>query len=162
LPWNSIKASNIFDTFIVKLTVMKNMTFVLLFVATMPVYSQTWKTNLKDAFKEASVSGKEVLLFFSVSQTCETCDQLEENVFKSATFRDFASENYILVKQDFNSGISENMEENLLIVEKYNKDGFFPLVVVINKNTKVLGQIGVYKNESPTEYVAKLQSFSKT
>jgi len=141
---------------------MKNMTLVLLFVATMPGYSQAWKTNLKDAFKEASVSGKEVLLFFSVSETCETCDQLEEKVFKSPAFRDFASENYILVKQDFNSGKSDNMEENLLIVEKYNKDGFFPLVVVINKNTKVLGQIGVYKNESPSEYVAKLQSFSKT
>ena len=151
-----------FDTFIVKLKAMKNMTVVLLFMATMPGYSQLWKTDLKDAFKEASVSGKEVLLFFSVSETCPTCDKLEETVFQSTDFKNFASENYILVKQDFNSGKSDNLEENLLIVEKYNKDGFFPLVVVINKNTKVLGQIGVYNDESPTEYVAKLQSFRKS
>lgn len=141
---------------------MKNMTVVLLFLATMPGYSQMWRTNLQDAFKEASVSGKEVLLFFSVSESCPTCDTLEKKIFNSNAFKDFASENYILVKQDFNSGVADNIEENLLIVEKYNKDGFFPLVVVINKNTKVLGQIGVYKNESPTEYVAKLQSFRKS
>jgi len=141
---------------------MKNISLVLLFMATMPGYSQQWKTNLKEAFKEASVSGKDVLLFFSVSETCETCDKLEQNVFQSKEFKEFASENYILVKQDFQSGVTENMEENLLLVEKYNKDGFFPLVVIINKNTKVLGKIGVYKDESPSEYLSQLQTIKKS
>jgi thioredoxin-related protein len=36
-------------------------------------YSQDWKYDLNDAFKEANASGKDVLLFFSTSQDCLSC-----------------------------------------------------------------------------------------
>ncbi|HMI06312.1 MAG TPA: thioredoxin family protein [Flavobacterium sp.] len=142
---------------------MKNTTIVLLLLTNSVIgYSQEWKNNLNAAFKEASVSGKEVLLFFSVAENCESCAKLDHNVLQSDEFRSYAKENFVLVKQDFNSGTADNIEENLLIVEKYNKDGFFPLVVIINKNAKVLGQIGAYNDESPKEYVAKLQSIKRS
>lgn len=142
---------------------MKKVTFVLFILANSTVgFSQEWKSNLNDAFREASVSGKEVLLLFSVAENCESCSKLDRNVLHSEEFRSFAQENFILVKQDFNSGKADNIEENLLIVEKYNKDGFFPLMVIINKNQKVVGQLGTYNGETPKQYVAKLQSLKRS
>ena len=141
---------------------MKNTTILLVLLAnSMAGYSQEWKTDLNEAFKEATISGKEVLLFFTVTENCDSCLKLEENVLESKAFQSFARENYILVKQDFNSGNTDNIEENLLIVEKYNKDGFFPLVVIISKNTKTVGQIGAYDNETPEEFLSKLQAIER-
>lgn len=142
---------------------MKNVTVLFVLLANgMIGYSQEWKSNLNEAFKEASASGKNVLLFFSTTQDCARCLRLERNVLMSAEFIDYAKDNYILVKEDFSLDNAEDMEENLLIVEKYNKDGFFPLVVIINKNTKILGQIGAYNDETPKQFLTKLQSIKKS
>lgn len=142
---------------------MKNVfLFVVLLGAGAIGQAQEWKNNLNEAFREASSSGKNVLLFFSVSQDCDRCDQLDTRVLQSEEFKEFAKENFVLVKQDYHTDKPEKLEENLLIVEKYNKDGFFPLVVILNRNAKVLGQIGAYNNESPKEYVARLQSIKRS
>jgi thioredoxin-related protein len=125
-------------------------------------YSQDWKSNLNDAFKEANASGKDVLLFFSTNQDCLSCKTLEQKVLRSPEFLNYAKENYVLVKEDFSLEQEKDIESKLLIVEKYNKDGFFPLVVIINKNAKVLGQLGAYNNESPQQFLAKLQSIKKS
>lgn len=142
---------------------MKNLTLLAAFLAiSLTANAQEWKSDLNDAIKEASVSGKNVLLFFSVAQDCERCTSLDKTVLQSTAFKDFARDNYILVKQDFNQNNPKKIEENLLIVEKYNKDGFFPLVVILNQNAKVLGQIGAYNNESPQQYVARLQTIKRS
>jgi len=141
---------------------MKNATILFLLTANAMIgYSQQWNNNLDDAFKEASSSGKNVLLFFSNSVDCERCIKLDKNVLQSPEFKDFAKDNYVLVKQDFSLNNAENLEENLLIVEKYNKDGFFPLVVILNNKAKILGQVGAYNNETPSQYLTRLQSIKK-
>lgn len=140
---------------------MKNVSILFLLLANHTIYSQTWKTNLSDAIKEASASGKDVLLLFSVAEHCESCQKLEKNVLQSEAFLSYAKENYVLVKQDFQNS-PDTVEENLLIVEKYNKDGFFPLMVMINKNAKAIGQLGTYNNETPEQYIAKLKSAKKS
>ena len=142
---------------------MKNAAIVLLLLTNTAMgYSQEWKTNLSEAFREAAASGKEVLLLFSVAENCESCAKLEENVLQSNEFLSYANERFVLVKQDFNAASSADKFENLLIVEKYNKDGFFPLMVIINKNEKMVGQLGTYNNETPKQYIAKLQSAKKS
>lgn len=125
-------------------------------------YSQDWKSNLNDAFREANASGKDVLLFFSTQQDCLSCKTLEQKVLRSPQFLNYARENYVLVKEDFSLEQEKDIESKLLIVEKYNKDGFFPLVVIINRNAKVMGQLGAYNNESPEQFLAKLQSIKKS
>jgi len=142
---------------------MKNNVLLLFLLANgMIGYSQQWKSNLNDAFKEASASGKNVLLFFSTTEDCDRCVRLEKNVLRSREFIEYAKDNYVLVKEDFSLENGDKLEENLLIVEKYNKDGFFPLVVIINKNAKVLGQLGAYNDETPMQFLAKLQSIKKS
>lgn len=122
-------------------------------------YAQEWKSNLNEAFREASATNKKVLLFFSTDEHCDRCQKLDKNVLQSAEFKDFAKDHYILVKQDFEpTDDPEQLEQNLLIVEKYNKDGFFPLMVIINKNAQVIGQVGAYNNETPDQYLDRLLS----
>jgi len=146
---------------------MKNILIALLIISgTVKGHSQIWNNNIDEAVKEASKTNKKVLLFFSVSEQCDNCISLEKNVFKTEEFNVFANTNYILVKIDFShkpaDGLTEEMiEKNLLIVEKYNKDGFFPLVVLLNKNARVLGKTGIYKQETPSQFINLLQSFDK-
>jgi len=145
---------------------MKNILIALLVISSVNGYSQVWNNNIDEAVKQASKTNKQILLFFSVSEQCDNCISLEKNVFKTDEFNLFANDNYILVKLDFSnkpagSMTPEMLENNLLIVEKYNKDGFFPLVVLLNKDSKVIGKTGIYKQETPSQYINILQSLGK-
>ncbi len=128
--------------------------------------AQQWQNDLQIGLKEAAQQNKKVLLFFSVPERCESCNKLERNIFKSPEFIEFASENYVLVKIDFSYEAEEltkdQLEKNLLIVEKYNKDGFFPHVVVLNKDAKITNKVGVYSRETPQQYLSLLQKNSKS
>jgi thioredoxin-related protein len=128
--------------------------------------AQQWQTDLQVGLKEAAQQNKKVLLFFSVPERCEACNKLERSIFKSPEFIDFARENYVLVKIDFSYEAQElskdQLERNLLIVEKYNKDGFFPHVVVLNKDAKIATKVGVYNRETPQQYLAMLRANSKS
>ena len=136
----------------------------LLFIVTIG-YSQEWKTNFEVAKTEATNQNKNILLVFSGSDWCGPCIKLDRDIWKSACFMEFAKNNLILERADFpkkkqNQLTPEIKELNQSLAEKYNKDGMFPLVVVVNKNGKVLGKTG-YKNVSPQEYVNILKSFLK-
>ena len=128
--------------------------------------AQQWHTDLQFGLKEAAQLNKKVLLFFSVPERCDVCNKLERNIFKSQEFIEFASENYVLVKIDFSYEAQEltkdQLEKNLLIVEKYNKDGFFPHVVVLNKEAKVIKKMEVYTRETPEQYLSLLKSNLKS
>jgi thioredoxin-related protein len=51
----------------------------------------------------------------------------------------------------------EQTEQNRKLAEKYNNDGSFPLVVVLDNTGKVIGKMG-YKNVSPEEYIKMIHS----
>ena len=126
------------------------------------VKSQEWHKDLNKALKEAAASNKKVLLYFSVPEACDECIMLEKNIWKSEEFNEFAKNRYVLAKADFSQAVSmEDRAENLLIVEKYNKDGFFPLVVILSKDGRVLGKNGNYNNETPQAYISLLESLEK-
>ena len=50
------------------------------------------------------------------------------------------------------------IKSNKQLMEKYNLNGYFPFVVVLDKNGKVLGNTG-YKKTTPKEYINTLSSF---
>lgn len=140
----------------------RTITALLVFLATQ-AQSQEWKSDIEEAFREANAQGKNVLLFFSVSDACDLCRRLDNVVFQSEEFREYASKNLVLVKLDFrNSMNSGNKADQLLVVEKYNKDGFFPWVVIIGQNQKVVGKLPLYNDQSPRQYVAQIQSANRS
>jgi thioredoxin-related protein len=140
---------------------MKKWMLVLLLVGAV-MHAQEWRTDLNAAIAEAARTDKNVLLLFSLPDACDVCETLEKNVIRSQEFKTFAAENYVLARPDFSeSADMMTKADNLLIVEKYNKDGFFPWVVILDKNAKVLAKMGQYNDETPEAYITKLQSLTR-
>lgn len=114
--------------------------------------------------KQKSVAGhKNIVLCFSGSDWCIPCMKLEKNILESKEFVEYSADHFVLLRADFpkkraNALPKAQQEENDKLAENYNKQGLFPLVVVLNSSGKVLGTTS-YKNISPTEYIALLHSF---
>jgi thioredoxin-related protein len=139
----------------------KTILFTLLFLTTLS-FSQNWTTSLDAAKTEAASSNKTILLVFSGSDWCAPCIKLDRTIFQSDVFKAEAEKKWVLLKADFpkkkGNALSEShTESNKKLAEKYNKEGNFPLVVLLDATGKVLGITG-YKNVSPTEYVQLLNA----
>ncbi len=144
---------------------MKNLVLGLLLFVGCQGFSQTWGTNIEDAKKQAAEQNKHILLVFSGSDWCGPCIKLDKNIWQSEEFKKDAKKNWILVKADFpkkkaNQLSPELTESNNQLAEKYNKDGNFPFVVVIDKAGKVMGMTA-YKNIDVEQYIEELHDLAK-
>jgi thioredoxin-related protein len=139
--------------------------FVLLFLVSISSFAQNWQTNFEQVKAQALNEDKSIVLVFSGSDWCAPCIKLDKTVWQSEAFKNEAEKNWIIYKADFpkkkaNQLAVEMTEQNKKLAEKYNKNGSFPLVVILDKNAKVLGMTG-FKNVSAEEYIKIIQSFIK-
>ena len=130
------------------------------------VYCQEWNINLENAESKAKSEHKNILLVFSGSDWCAPCIKLDKNIWQTDIFKQTAIENWILVKADFpksrkNALPKEIEQQNAILAEKYNPEGFFPLVVILDADGKVLGKTG-FENISAEAYTSKLKSLTKS
>lgn len=128
-------------------------------------YSQNWKSNFESAKQEALEENKNIILVFSGSDWCAPCIKLDNVVWKSEAFKTEAEKNWVIYKADFpkkkaNQLSQELTESNNQLAEKYNKNGSFPLVVLLDKTGKVMGMTG-FKNISATDYIQLIHSLEK-
>lgn len=142
---------------------MKKLLLLLLLATSLPGFSQKWNTSLSEAKTIASKENKPILLVFSGSDWCAPCIKLEKSVWQSDEFKKEANTGWVLVKADFpkkknNQQSEEQKTQNKTLAEKYNREGFFPLVVVLDKTGKVLGKTG-YENVKASEYISLIKSF---
>ena len=142
---------------------MKNILLLLLLAASFPAFSQKWNTSIAEAKTIASKESKPIVLVFSGSDWCAPCIKLEKNVWQSEEFKKEANDSWVLVKADFpkkkNNTQSEELKaQNRALAEKYNKEGFFPLIVVLDKTGKVLGKTG-FNSVKASEYISLIKSF---
>ncbi len=127
------------------------------------VSAQEWQTNLATAQGIAKEKNQKIILVFSGSDWCAPCIKLEREIWESEEFKTFSKDNFVLLRADFprkkkNKLSKEQQEKNNQLAEKYNINGYFPFVVVMNGNGEVLGTTA-YKKVSPTEYIKILTSF---
>lgn len=120
--------------------------------------AQEWNTDLDVAKRKAGTTNKNILLVFSGSDWCEPCMNLEKTVWKSEAFKDAAEKSWVLLRADFlqKKGNPEPVNVNdmkMILTEKYNRDGFFPYFVVLDKNGKVLGKSGYEDLATAEEYI---------
>lgn len=135
-----------------------------LFLSTIS-FSQNWQTTFDEAKMMATKENKNIVLVFSGSDWCAPCMKLEKKIWMSTEFMAEAEKSWVTYKADFpkkkaNQLTPELTEQNKKLAEKYNKGGSFPLVVLLDKNGKVLGMTG-FKNVSAAEYVAMIKKFEK-
>lgn len=60
-----------------------------------------WYTDINKASAVAIKEGKPMMLFFTGSDWCGWCHKLQKEVFNTAEFENWASDNIILVELDF-------------------------------------------------------------
>lgn len=128
-------------------------------------FSQDWKYNFEEAKQIASEEGKNIIIVFSGSDWCAPCIKLDKNIWQSEVFQKEASKEWIIVRADFprkkaNTLSKEQTDHNRMLADKFNQEGSFPLVVILDKNGKLLGKMG-FKNVTPEEYIKMIHAFDK-
>ncbi len=129
-------------------------------------FSQEWYTELSAAKHAAATTNKKILLVFSGPGWCANCMRLDEILWSSPEFKAEAEKNWVLLRADFpqKKGMPEPFNvnaENVVLAEKYNRDGFFPFVVLLDKNGRKLDKQGYENLDTPSEYVALLEKMGR-
>lgn len=126
-------------------------------------YSQEWETNFETAKVLASKSNYNIVLVFQGSDWCAPCMKLDKEIWSTPEFIKLSKDHFVMIKADFprkkaNKLSVELTSQNSKLAEMYNSQGYFPLVVVLDKKGTVLGKMG-YEKISPQAYFEKLTSF---
>jgi thioredoxin-related protein len=128
-------------------------------------YAQEWQTDFEKAKNTASTEDKPIILVFQGSDWCAPCIKLDRQVWSTDTFKEYASEHYVMLQADFprkreNSLSETQTKANAKLAETYNKNGIFPFVVVLDAKGNVLGKTG-YKKTTPEQYIKELNAFTE-
>lgn len=127
-----------------------------------PVACPTWSSNLTEALQQAKATNTPVLAVFSGSDWCKPCIMLTQEVFEKPEFQEFAQSRFVLARFDFprnkkNKLSAEQTQRNEQAAAQLNKEGAFPLVVLLSPEGKVLAKTG-YRPGGAAAYNAYLES----
>ena len=137
--------------------------YVFLFLLSFSLTAQNWETDWKVATQKSKKNNQKLILVFSGSDWCIPCIKLEKEIWEAESFKAYALENYVLLRADFpkrkkNALSKEKQTHNDKLAERFNAAGYFPLVVVISPEEKVLGQLG-YEKSTPGKYIELINAF---
>lgn len=144
---------------------MKKFISLLLLISSFSAFSQNWLTNFEEAKTVAKKEKHNILLVFQGSDWCAPCMKLDKEIWSNQEYQKISNGHFVMLQADFPRKKANQLEEGLQkqnnsLAEKYNPQGFFPLVVVLTPEGKVLGQAG-YEHLSPQAYYDKLTVFEK-
>jgi thioredoxin-related protein len=136
---------------------------VLFFTFSFTAKGQNWITNFDEAKQLASKGNQNIVLVFQGSDWCGPCIRLDKEIWSTEEFQKLSDKHFVMLKADFprrkaNKLSEELTKQNAKLAEAYNNQGFFPLVVVLNKDGEILGKMG-YEKSSPDAYFKKLTAF---
>ena len=103
----------------------------------------TWETDFNKAQQSAKTEHKLILINFSGSDWCGPCIRMHKDIFESNSFSEYAVDHLVLVNADFprlkkHELSKDQQKKNDQLADKYNKDGIFPLTVLLSPDGKVL------------------------
>lgn len=142
---------------------MKKITYILFLTFFISANAQDWRGSYTEALEMAKMENKPFVLVFSGSDWCAPCIKLERNIWQSQMFKEYSQKHYVLYKADFpkkkaNKLPEPRASENRSLAERFNPKGHFPLILVLDKDAKVLGSTG-YQKWSPEQYISYFNSF---
>jgi len=140
----------------------KMLMLVALLTSFITVTGQEWETDLSVAKRIAAEKNRNIVLVFSGSDWCAPCIKLEKEIWETDEFKSYAKEHFVMLRADFprkkvNRLSKEQQEKNNKLAETYNLNGYFPFVLVLDANGKILVTTD-YKKVSPKEYISILTS----
>ncbi|MBG43266.1 MAG: thiol-disulfide isomerase [Aequorivita sp.] len=127
--------------------------------------AQEWQTDFETAKQISSEENRPIVLVFQGSDWCAPCIKLDREIWSSEEFKAYAKDHFVMLQADFprkkkNSLPNVQQQKNNQLAEKYNKQGYFPFVVILDNEGNVLGEAG-YEKTTPAAYIEKLESFVK-
>ncbi|MDP4261957.1 MAG: thioredoxin family protein [Bacteroidota bacterium] len=122
-----------------------------------------WQTDFEKAKQSAQSEHKLILLNFSGSDWCGPCIRLHKEIFENNAFAQYASDHLILVNADFprlkkHELSKEQQKKNDQLADMYNKDGIFPLTLLLNFDGKVLKKWEGFPQVSPAEFTQQVRA----
>ncbi|MEM6803704.1 MAG: thioredoxin family protein [Bacteroidota bacterium] len=105
-----------------------------------------WHTQLEPAIAEAQSEEKSILMVFSGSDWCKPCIRLNEEVFEQTSFANSTQERFSLLKVDFPRRRKNKLAQEIIayrasLAEKYNPKGYFPWVLILDKEGNKIRKI---------------------
>lgn len=122
-----------------------------------------WMTDLPAAQAQAKKEGKLVLVNFTGSDWCGWCKKLQNEVFSTKEFEQYAKDNVVLVEIDFPDKKPQSQQlkaANEALQTKFKAEGY-PTIVVLNKDGKEVWRQGGYLPGGPTAWIEKLNAAKK-
>jgi thioredoxin-related protein len=113
--------------------------------------------QLEKAAKTAKEENKLIFMNFSGSDWCRSCIILKQSILDTPEFKAFANKELVLVDVDFprkkkNRLDKEQTQYNESLAAKYNKDGQFPTIIILDSDLKIVAKTD-YKRLSPEQYI---------
>lgn len=102
-----------------------------------------WQTSFKEALTKASKEKKPILIYFTGSDWCGPCKNLDKNLFHTEKFKKFSDEKLVLYKADFPRNTDlvspDNRVINKELTIRYGQTSF-PTMIIVNEKGEVLGR----------------------
>ena len=125
-----------------------------------------WVSDLGAAQAQAKATNRPILAVFSGSDWCEPCIMYEREVFAQPEFTAYAKDKLVLAHFDFprqkkNQPSAAQLKLNEAAAAQLNREGDFPLAVIIAPDGKVLAKTG-YISGGPAAFAAYLKQVVPT
>lgn len=144
---------------------------ILLFVLLLPLVNiqsenKAWFIKSSEAKNFAMTNNTPILLVFAGSDWCKPCMMFKNEVLKSTVFENWQEKKLAVLYLDFPMHAKNKLPDDLkkqndLLAEKYNKSGFFPNIVMIDTQGKILSQME-YKNQTPEAFIQECETILKS
>lgn len=123
------------------------------------VDGKTWLVSFAQAKRISEATGKPILADFTGSDWCGWCIKLDEEVFSTPVFVNWAKSNVVLLKLDYPQAVPQSpalVKQNDTLQSVYRISGF-PTVLFLDSQGNPIGESG-YRTEDPTEWVTHAAS----
>jgi thioredoxin-related protein len=124
--------------------------------------STGWETDFNKAQQSARSEHKLILLNFSGSDWCGPCIRMHDDIFEKSNFTEYANEHLVLVNADFPRSKKHELSKdqqakNDKLADKYDKEGIFPLTVLLSPQGKILKEWKGFPGVSAEEFTKQVK-----
>ena len=132
-------------------------------ISVLPLLTNGWETDFDKAKQAAGTEHKLILLNFSGSDWCAPCIRMHKEIFENTAFVQYAEEQLVLVNADFprlkkHQLPPEQLKKNNQLAEMYNKEGEFPLTLLLTADGKVLKTWQGYTGSTADAFINQVKA----
>lgn len=124
-----------------------------------------WTMDAPAAMQLSKTSDKPVFICFTGSDWCGWCKLMDENIFSTDTWKNYAKENMVTLWLDFprNKDLvpEANRAKNEELAKQYNVQGF-PTYVITDAEGKELGRLSAGREYTPETFIKDFEKIMTT